>query len=109
MPQYLPFFPIQSFNSVKLIINLCPALTLSHICRRHYFKLSQLCSDSGHCMMEEEKLSATTSPVKETVRSGSRELWAKKLVSRDMQTDKYSSAGGIFHSSSSSEKVKLHL
>ena len=61
-------------------------------------------------MMEEEKISATTSPVKETARSGSRELWAaKKLISRDVQTDKYSSAGGIFHSSSSSEKVKLHL
>ena len=28
MPQYLPFFPIQSFNSVKLIINLSPALSL---------------------------------------------------------------------------------
>ena len=60
-------------------------------------------------MMEEDKLSAATSPVKETARSGSRELWAKKLISRDVQTDKYSSAGGIFHSSSSSEKVKLQL
>ena len=54
-------------------------------------------------MMEEEKLSATTSPVKETARSGS------KLISRDVQTDKYSSAAGIFHSSSSSEKVKSHF
>ena len=27
MPQYLPFFPIQSFNSVKLIINLPSSLS----------------------------------------------------------------------------------
>ena len=60
-------------------------------------------------MMEEEKLSAATSPVKETARSGSRELWTKKLISRDVQTDKYSSAAGIFHSSSSSEKVKIQF
>ena len=60
-------------------------------------------------MMDEEKLSAATSPVKESTRSGSRELWAKKLISRDVQTDKYSSAAGIFHSSSSSEKVKSHF
>merc|ERR1719336_1252586 len=68
-------------------------------------------SSSGHCMMEDEKLcspktfSAATSPIKDTLqlRYDSREL-GKKLVSRDVQTDKYS-AGGIFHSSSSSEKV----
>ena len=67
---------------------------------------------SGHCMMEEDKLcspktfSAATSPIKDTLqlRYDSREL-GKKLVSRDVQTDKYS-AGGIFHSSSSSEKVQ---
>ena len=63
-------------------------------------------------MMEEDKLcspktfSAATSPIKDTLqlRYDSREL-GKKLVSRDVQTDKYS-AGGIFHSSSSSEKVQ---
>ena len=63
---------------------------------------------SGHCMMEDDKLcspktfSAATSPIKETIRHGSREL-VKKLISRDVQTEKY--AGG-FNSSSSSEKVK---
>merc|ERR1719150_270933 len=68
-------------------------------------------SSSGHCMMEDDKatssktFSAATSPIKDTLqlRYDSREL-GKKLVSRDVQTDKYS-AGGIFHSSSSSEKV----
>lgn len=61
---------------------------------------------SGHCMMEEDKLasskaiSAATSPVKDSVKHGSRDL-AKKLISRDVQTEKY--AG--FNSSSSSEKV----
>lgn len=64
-------------------------------------------SSSGHCMMEDDKLcspktfSAATSPIKETIRHGSREL-VKKLISRDVQTEKY--AGG-FNSSSSSEKV----
>ena len=58
-------------------------------------------------MMEDDKLcspktfSAATSPIKETIRHGSREL-VKKLISRDVQTEKY--AGG-FNSSSSSEKV----
>ena len=107
MPQYRPFSAIQSFNSVKLIINLSPALSLTYLATALFpIILSQLSSHSGHCMMDEEKLSAATSPVKESMRSGSRELWAKKLISRDVQTEKYSSAAGIFHSSSSSEKVK---
>ena len=63
---------------------------------------------SGHCMMEEDKLtspktfSAATSPIKDSIKHGSREL-AKKLISRDVQTEKY--AG--FNSSSSSEKVNI--
>lgn len=62
---------------------------------------------SGHCMMEDDKLgspktfSAATSPIKDTLHL--REL-GKKLVSKDVQTEKYSSSG-IFHRSSSSEKV----
>ena len=62
---------------------------------------------SGHCMMEDDKLgspktfSAATSPIKETLHL--REL-GKKLVSKDVQTERYSSSG-IFHRSSSSEKV----
>lgn len=61
-------------------------------------------------MMEDDKLSspktfsAATSPIKDTIRHGSREL-AKKLISRDVQTEKY--AG--FNSSSSSEKVNKNI
>lgn len=67
-------------------------------------------------MMEEDKLcspktfSAATSPIKDQgvrSRQDSCEL-GRRLVSRDVQTEKFSSgsgAAGIFHSSSSSEKV----
>ena len=59
-------------------------------------------------MMEEDKVtsskafSAATSPIKDTIKNGSREL-VKKLTSRDVHTEKY--AG--FNSSSSSEKVSI--
>ena len=78
-----------------------------------YFFYLNILLCSGHCMMEDEKLcspktfSAATSPIKDSVqmRYGSRELGlVKKLVNRDVQTEKYQSSG-IFHSSSSSEKV----
>lgn len=67
--------------------------------------------------MEDEKLcspktfSAATSPIKDShpMRYGSRELGLmKKLVNRDVQTEKYQTSG-IFHSSSSSEKVQIIL
>ena len=75
--------------------------------------ITTYCS-SGHCMMEEEKLcspktfSAATSPIKDSyqLRYSSREI-SKKLVNRDVQTDKYKTgtAGHALHSSTSSEKV----
>ena len=74
----------------------------------------ELYNFSGHCVAEEDKLcspktySAATSPIKDpfSLRYGSREM-AKKLVNRDVQTEKYGGhhGGGLFHSSSSSEKV----
>ena len=62
-------------------------------------------------MMEDDKLgspktfSAATSPIKDALHL--REL-GKKLVSKDVQTEKYSSSG-IFHRSSSSEKVSKNI
>jgi hypothetical protein len=59
-------------------------------------------------MMEEDKVtsaktfSAATSPIKDTLKNGSREL-VKKFTSRDVHTEKY--AG--LNSSSSSEKVSI--
>ena len=60
-------------------------------------------------MMEEDKLSspktysAATSPIKDALQL--REMRGR-LVSKDVQTEKYSGSG-IFHHSSSSEKVRI--